>query len=130
MDEKQQHLNSNHIKFFVLSNIFDVVRLIIKSCFWLSMAYIAYLGLDVIAGKTTVANIIIGYFNSKESDFGAPWVLTLVAFIWAYLERKEKLRKTQELHKRIMELEKRVDPNRTSSGLLPTGETNPKDEVL
>lgn len=134
MDERQERrssqLDENHIKFFILQKSFDIASLVIRYLFWLGIAYIAYLSLEVASGKTTIANIVIGYFTSKESDFGAPWILTFFAFGWALLERKERRRKTQELQKRIGELEKRIDPNRTSSGLLSTGETNPKDDLV
>ncbi len=34
----------------------------------------------------------------------------------------------KRLSRRIQELERRLDPNRSSSGIQPTGDTNPEDK--
>lgn len=130
MDARKEKSQDINIKFYVIQNSFDIARRSLRYIFLLILAYICYLGLVELSGKTTLANIMFGYFSSKESDFGAPWILTLSFLGWALLERRERRRKTQMLDKRIKELELRIDPNRTSSELLPTGETNPKDDVV
>jgi hypothetical protein len=87
-----------------------------------------YLAIDSFAGKTTIANIAMKYLAGKESNFGLPWILASVLCIWAILERYLRIRKTESLQGYIKKLEKKLDPDRTTSGLLPTGETNPKDK--
>jgi hypothetical protein len=47
--------------------------------------------------------------------------------VWALLERGEKRRKTLYLSGRISALEQQLDPRRTSSELMPTGETRKED---
>lgn len=54
--------------------------------------------------------------------------LTIAFGLWAIIERSLRKRKTVKLTKRIEELETKIDPQRTSSGLLSTGETHPDDK--
>lgn len=55
------------------------------------------------------------------------WLFTIGLGGWAVLERILRLRKVEKLQGRIILLEQRLDPNRSSSGLTRTGLTNPKD---
>ena len=94
------------------------------------MAAFAYLAVKELAGETTVANVVIMYFTSEDNDYGLPWFLAAIFAAWALFEAKLRRSKTRALQGHIQKLETLIDPNRTSSGLLPTGETNPKDERL
>lgn len=116
--------------FFVISQAFDLAKQIINGFIWVSLAYIGYLAIDSLAGKTTIANIILKYLAVEESDYGIPWIVTGVFALWAYLERKFRKQKTESFQAKIKGLEKRLDPNRTTSGLLPSGETHAKDRKL
>ena len=84
---------------------------------------------ETLAGKNTDASFLVGYFTSQENDYGLPWVVAIIAMFYGFIERRLRLRKTEYLHKRVLELEKRIDQKREGSNLLPTGETNPKDEI-
>lgn len=88
------------------------------------------MAIDSLAGKTTIANIILKYFTVEESDYGIPWIVTGVFALWAYLERKFRKQKTESFQAKIKVLEERLDPNRTTSGLLPSGETHAEDRKL
>lgn len=59
-----------------------------------------------------------------------PWILTICASIWAFVEIRLRRNKTIYLAKRISELEKQIDQNRTSSGLLSDGRTHPNDKEV
>lgn len=85
--------------------------------------------LMALAGKTTIADIAIGGFLSAGLGKAAAvsGVVATGTSAWALLERRERRKKTEALTTRIRELEQRIDPTRTSSGLTPKGETNPED---
>jgi len=126
-DEQESKLSWKHIVFYTLQNTFDLLGKIVGLILYLGLAYLGYLSIEAIAGKTTITNIIVGYFTSKESDYGLPWIVSIVAILWAISERKEKKRKTEKLQEHIRNLETYIDPTRTSSGLMPNGDSNPKD---
>jgi hypothetical protein len=118
------------IAFLLIYRTFDLLEKLIVACVYIVCAYFIYLSIDSLAGKTTLTNIVLSYLSERESDYGFPWILAFVFFVWAILERKERQRKVESLHKHNRELEERMNPGRTSSGLLPNGETNPKDDIL
>lgn len=128
--KRKPEIDGKHISFLFIVKFFDLLNLLISATVKISLFYFAYLSIDALAGKTTLANIVLSYLTSNESDYGVPWILSSVFFIWAILERKERRRKTEELHKHNRALESRIDNKRTSSGLLPTGETNPEDDKI
>lgn len=123
-------IDGTHLKFFIIQKIFDLLGRLLSVTLYLGLAYFSYLSIIELAGKTTITNMVVGYFTAKESDYGIPWLLALFCLLWGYLERRERRRKTEELHKYNKKLEEIINPNRTSSGILPNGETNPKDEKL
>ena len=93
-----------------------------------AIAGFAYLSIDSLAGETTSADIgirIIG--NIKLSE--------VFAFLFggggvAYGLRQRTLRKStiERLQERIKKLEEKKDPERSSSGLTPKGDTHPNDK--
>lgn len=95
------------------------------------IAYWMYLSIDSLAGKTTdvdIFNFIKIEVLSRPLPWWLSWVLTLAFVLWAAIERVLRKRKTKQLTERIRYLESQLDSQRTSSGLLPTGDTNPSDE--
>lgn len=81
--------------------------------------------LAVLAGETTK----IAFELSVLADVKFALTLTLAgcAAAWAVTERVLRYRKVESMQGRIRDLEKMIDPNRTSSGLTPKGKTNPRD---
>jgi len=55
-------------------------------------------------------------------------IIAIGAVIWAYLERRAKNKKVIKLSKRIVKLEKMIDPNRSSSYLNKDGSTRKEDK--
>ena len=116
-------------RFLIISKSFDVVRDLIRALLYVAIAYWIFRAVETLAGKNTDASFLVGYFTSQENDYGLPWVVAIIAMFYGFIERRLRLRKTEYLHKRVLELEKRIDPKREGSNLLSTGETNPKDEI-
>ncbi len=82
---------------------------------------------EALAGKETAAEFILKVFQGSGSSL-VQWATYLALGGWAIVERKLRHKKTESLHGRIQLLEKTIDERRTTSGLLPTGETNPGDK--
>jgi len=116
-------------RFFVLSKTFDLIKDIVRGATYVALAYWAFRAIDVLSGKQTDASFLVGYFTSQENDFGLPWLIAAIGVAYGFFERRLRLRKTEYLHNHVLELEKRIDVKRQSSNLLPTGETNPRDEL-
>lgn len=117
-------------KFYLTAKIIDLLKDILKYVTYIAAFYFASDIAAVWAGKKTEASIAFSYLTSSENDYGLPWLLTLLSLLYGFSQRSLRLRKTQYFQKHILELESKIDPQRTSSGLLPTGETHPGDKLL
>jgi hypothetical protein len=111
----------------LVARIFDLLKDVIRAGILVWGGWIIYLCVKELAGKSTDASFAFAYFVSNDNDYGLPWFFAFAAIVWALLERRFRMKKTQELTIRTQELEKRLDPTRTSSGLAATGETHPRD---
>ncbi|WP_022949551.1 hypothetical protein [Methylohalobius crimeensis] len=131
MEEQPQppkELPEGAFKLYLLERGYNIIVLLLRYGFFLGLAYIGYLSLKELAGKATIADIAFTFLGKQAvSNWGYNLAL-FVSIIWALTERKLRLRKTKYLSERPKNLEKQIDPNRTSSGLQPTGETNPEDK--
>lgn len=87
-----------------------------------------YLAVDSLAGKTTATDIALKAITDLKLDRGVLYVLTGGTALWAIRERKLRKKKTKDLGAYVKELEKHIDPNRTSSNLTETGDTHPEDK--
>jgi hypothetical protein len=113
----------------LIREVFDTSRLAVKYGTFAYLGYCAWQAVAVLAGKETSANVAV--MVQTAIDIGReewpPWALVTILSIWAFLERRFRRSKTVHLTARIAELEKRIDPQRESSTLLPTGETRKED---
>ena len=98
---------------------------------WGSSIFIAYLfasALKELAGKETYADVFVAVLGNLTFERGASYVAGGVGILYGLLERKFRRDKIETLAKRIQELEKTVDPKRSSSTLTPRGTTRPEDK--
>ncbi len=91
------------------------------------IAYYFYRSVNVLAGKTTDANILVRMFTSIGIADKASYIVGVSGGLYGLFERKFRRDKTEYLQTRIQQLEKKLDPNRSSSRLTKRGTTNPKD---
>lgn len=54
--------------------------------------------------------------------------ISIAAIVWGYIERKLRQIKVTKESKRIVSLEKKIDPNRSSSYLNKDGSTRKEDK--
>lgn len=93
------------------------------------IAYMAQQSIASLAGNTTAIDVAVQFLLNTPSGitvtvsvgFGAVGV----GYGWA--ERKLRERRTAQMGSRIRELELRIDPDRSGSGLGPKGTPGPRD---
>lgn len=80
-----------------------------------------------LAGQQTLASIVVDIFGQGGDK---PWEIAAGIGLggWALVERHHRKTKTAYLTERLRKYEKLHDPDRTSSNLTATGDTNPVDE--
>jgi hypothetical protein len=97
---------------------------------------------EALAGKTTWAHISVPELAKVAAEGGHSWIsiagVVLTAIPWLVMggavlyglrERRLRHDTVQRLHGRIEELEKRLNPTRTSSTLTTRGETREEDRL-
>ncbi len=93
------------------------------------IAYFAYRSIDALAGKETTANVMVNFLASIKANQWAAWIAGGGGTIYGLRQRSLRRKTIARLQKRNTDLESKIDPNRTSSGLTERGETDPKDEA-
>lgn len=79
----------------------------------------AYLAIASMAGTTTIADFGLKIAANLRLSVLLAWGTTAAAIAWGSWERHLRQRTAREMAARINSLEKRLDPDRTSSGLNP-----------
>jgi hypothetical protein len=79
-----------------------------------------------LAGKNTLASLGIGLLSDAKPDEIISYAAAIVGWIFGVTAQRLRRNTTERLTTRIQELEKQIDPNRTSSGLTRRGETPPE----
>jgi hypothetical protein len=117
---------------------FEIYKILIDKTFSLfsvlgKTGVLAYAAIEIIpkfAGLTTLADISLAFDDGKDGVFFKPiWcILALIGLaFWGFMERSFRKSKTEKIHARIRDLELMIHPSRQSSGILPSGLTNPND---
>lgn len=96
------------------------------------LGHFTYLSIAVLSGKNTYASFITKGLIPRIASHD---VITLLGIVFGvsgvgYGKLENKLRKKtlKDYNNHNAELQKRIDPERTSSELTITGDTNPKDK--
>ena len=109
-----------------LELIATVSRVAIPSAAAVAIAWFVTASIDRLAGKFTYADIGLRFISDFKVTIA--YALTAAAAGWALLERKLKGDTIKRLSARTVDLEKRLDPGRTSSRLTERGTTRPGDD--
>lgn len=89
--------------------------------YWLRDVLLAY------AGQTTNANVALSLITDLKIDRILPYVVAGGGIAYGRQQRRLRQSNIKRLTERPQELERAIDPGRTSSGLAPDGTTNPGD---
>lgn len=106
---------------------FVIGMLIRYSALVLCVRY-GYLTVASLAGKSTLANIVVSALADVRVSETIAWLFGAGGTLFGFAQRRFRKKTVERLSARNMELEKSIDPRRTSSALLPTGDTRPEDE--
>ena len=73
------------------------------------------------AGKQTAINFALNWVQNIRLDVWLGWGAAGLAALWAWRERLLRFRERAIWDERRTEMEQQLDPNRTGSGLTPSG---------
>lgn len=117
-ESKIEKMRPQHIGIYFGSRLFDLAETIVR---YGMIPLFFYLSVRAVAGQETVVNVVVKYFSKGGNLF--PWSLAGGTALWAVGERKFRQLKTSRMSDQLNEAEKRLDPNRTGSGLTQSGQT-------
>jgi hypothetical protein len=95
--------------------------LIIGICAVAVSLFTFYLPVLASHGETTVISLTQKWLADVNMSLWVSWAATAAAGTAAYRYRNKLVKERRTKDARISELEKAIDPKRTSSGLLPDG---------
>jgi hypothetical protein len=123
----EEELQRRHIRFLaVVDAAKKGLTALIYGASAVGVAYVTfYLPIQVSHGETTTITVMQNWLASVDASVYVAWGVNaaLAAGWWA--QRRKALREREEKDARIAALERRLDPNRTSSGLTPSGQVQP-----
>lgn len=88
-----------------------------------------YYSIDSLAGKTTLADVGISFLGNLEVSITIAWVFGFCGIAYGVWQRKLRRDTVEVLQTRNIELERRIDPGRTSSSLTERGDTREEDKI-
>jgi hypothetical protein len=97
-----------------------------------ALAFVAWCGMqsvNALAGETTTTDIGIKILTDIRISTAVAWLFGGTGIAYGTYQRKLRRDNIERLTKRTHELERRLDPKRSSSGLTARGETPPEDET-
>jgi hypothetical protein len=114
--------------FKTVDSVVSIVGTLLKCVTVVIIARYIYLGVAVLAGKSTLADVgfrVLG--NIKISDSIA-YILGVGGVVYGVGERQLRRRNIERLSREKNALERILDPTRTSSRLTPRGTTRREDK--
>jgi hypothetical protein len=118
-----------HELFHRTEQTYFTIRTGIRATAWAVSAYFGFGAIGQFAGQSTDEYLALSLVLNAlvEIKFVVAIALAGAACAWGVVERSLRHRKVERLQGRIRQLETKIDPNRSTSGLAPMGKTNPKD---
>jgi len=105
---------------------FATIRTLIRSCAVIAGLYVSKDIIVALSGHETILALKLAFLGDWRSIIA--YIAAISGLGWGFTERKLRHSTVNRIQGRMTELEIRVDPNRTSSGLTPEGKTNPSDK--
>jgi hypothetical protein len=112
--------NSNsNTSALIITGIFTLLP---KAFPWVAIVWCT----DILVGKTTNVNVIAKIATDIGGDW-IPWATAAGFAVWGVVEKLLKRRTIKRYSGLVPTLEKQLNPQRQSSGLLPTGQQREGD---
>jgi len=111
-----------------IDSLSGVLSLLIK---WGGLVFIAYFAKEAVralAGEVTSARILLAMLADVTVKETVAYSISALAILYGLRERKLRRDTIEYYSRRVPELERRIDPNRSSSNLTGRGTTRPEDE--
>lgn len=141
LEAENRAIRKNKLYEAIASIVTSLIKWVGLAVICASPFYFHYKAVELLAGRTTEANISVSIMEAIWTDLKVgnllekKWVSCTVAIlfgiagvVYGWYQRKLRRDTVERLQKRNQELEKRIDPERSSSKLTPRGETRPGDE--
>lgn len=120
--EKEQ-LRRHARLLLIINSVSSITKFLIVSSCVVGTTYTGiYLPIQASAGQETTISVLQKWVVDANLQVYLAWGAAAAGTGWALLERRKRLRERSERDKRIVELEHKFDPNRTSSGMTVGGE--------
>jgi hypothetical protein len=119
----EEELQRKHARFFlVVASISNVIRVaILAFAAWGIVHSAIYLPVLASSGKETLLTVSMHWFADLKLDVIAGWATGAAGVAYGETMRRKLKKERTEKDARISELEKAIDPQRSSSGLDPSG---------
>ena len=117
------------LSFKKIDAVVTIARAAIKYGALVACAGFLYRSIAVLSGKATLATIGLNILGNLTIQESISIVLTVGSIIYGVGQRQMRRKNIARLTERTIELEKRLDPRRTSSGLTNRGTTRPEDKT-
>jgi len=88
---------------------------LVKTGGLVAIAYMGYLSIAALSGKSTKANILVSLLGDMRSSQTLSWVLTAGSVSYGAAQAKLRKRAEKRLGDRVKELEQVIDSGRSSS---------------
>ncbi len=118
---------NGHIILMVIDRCFTYLTFATGSAVLVLIAYWIQLVLMSYAGQTTEANMAFRFVADFRLDSAFSYLVGLGGGLYGLQQRNQRRRLTSRLSAPRAALEQKIDPDRTTSGLLSDGTTNPED---
>jgi hypothetical protein len=105
----------------------DVVTALIKWGSLLGCAYCGYRAIASLAGKETFAQILVSFMANMTINKWLAYAFGSGGVLYGLNERRLRRNAVRRLAPGRIQYEQGLDPERSSSGLTQTGETNPEE---
>ncbi len=106
-----------------------VAKTLIQWAALVACVFFVYKCVVALSGKETFASLGMSIFGNVKVSDGILYVLTGGSILYGLGERGLRRKTIRRLTPRSIELEKRLNPARTSSGLTKKGTTQPEDKT-
>jgi hypothetical protein len=129
LTRKDEAENDLTIRLIRTSELYKTIRTGIWGAVVVVLIIFGYLSVDRLAGKSTVFNSVVDWALRLTTSEAIAWAIALVCGGGYLIQKKARRRAAENMGPRLAELERRVDPNRTSSGLDKAGDNLPGDQL-
>jgi hypothetical protein len=103
------------LRLYRINRIASIVELAIRWGCLVLIAYLGYLCVSKLAGKTTFADIGLEFLSKVEISEAAAWIFGTGGLVYGLGERRLRRNTTERLAGRIAEFERRRDPDRRNN---------------